>query len=917
MRTLFLIILLGAYSLSFGQSFSVAGEILNEKAQPVSSAAAVLLNPADSTLLYFSITGNNGEFVMRNVKKGNYLLQVSLLGYLTFYRNIAIPLTSGDNIGQLVLVPKIFDIDEVTITGERIPIRIKSDTIEYDAKAYNVKTDAVAEDLIKKLPGIEVDRAGNIKALGEDVNNVLVDGKEFFGNDPKVATRNLPAEVIDKVQLFDKPTDESSFTGIDDGERNQTLNFVLQDDKKAGIFGDITAGGGTDERAQAGAKIYRFTRKSQFAAIGMYNNINQLGFSLKDYINFSGGLSSFSTGDGHVMIGGENSFPVNFGQPVYGSGSNGAAGLNFSVSKPNNDRIFVSYLGNGSRRNLSDITMQRNYTSLGSFLLNSEQQQAKTDSSHRVNFGLRNLIGEKQNIIIDGGFSYNSGSGALSSLSSTWMDDARVNQLKKSSNEIISRISGNANASYLLKVNEGKTIFKFSGRISLAGSNSGTRFNNLTGYFDPPSSETVNQFYNIGTTKGDYSGNLSFTQRMTKRSFIDISLGLNYSDEKLDRDQGNLGNGLSPDPDLSPDFGKTENYFKPGIKWKMVTTRTNLTVSLLSVAGEYKTVLNNDDGLTKQYAYLTPGASIEYSYRSGRRLMMDYSTMISTPQAMQLLPVVNNLNPLSLIYGNRDLKPEYLHNARLTWWLFDQFSFTTLLASLNMRYASNRIGYSRTIDNDLRQTISLININDDLTTGGMIDFSTPVKPLGIKVNLVADESYSKGLSLINGIENVNNSFTQRYSLTIGNRKKEKWDIETGVSATIVNAKYSLQSSLNDRYTDMAWFTEARYVPGKSLSFMISADITKYSSGSFNESRLIPLINAETSYYFLKNKRGVLTLAGVDLLNRNTGIVRMTELNTLSERRSSILGRYVMLSFKYRLNRIDDINGGVDIQVKRR
>ncbi len=917
MRTLFLIIFIGFSGFSFGQSFSLTGEILNEKAQPVSSAAAVLLNPADSTLLYFSITGNNGAFVMRNVKKGSYLFQVSLLGYTTFYRRIDIPLASGNNIGQVVLVPKIFDIDEVTITGERIPIRIKSDTIEYDAKAYKVKPDAVAEDLIKKLPGIEVDRAGNIKALGEDVNNVMVDGKEFFGNDPKVATRNLPADAISKVQLFDKPTDESRFTGIDDGERNQALNFVLEDDKKSGIFGDVSAGAGTGERAQAGGKIYRFTRKSQLAAIGMYNNINQLGFSLRDYINFSGGLSSLSNGDGHVMIGGENSFPVNFGQPVYGTGSNGAAGLNFSVSKPNNDRFFISYLGNGSRRLLSDLITERNYTIQNSFLLNNDQQRSKTDTAHRINFGMRNLIGEKQNIILNGGFSYNSGSDALSSLSSSWMDNSQVNELNKNSSEFVSRISANTDASYLIKVNEGKTIFKFSGGMAFNGSNSGTRLNTFTRYFDPPASEASKQFYDIRTSDENYNGTFSFTQKITKSSFIDLSFGMNYSAEKLRRDQGSLENGHFPDPVLSPDFDKTDSYIRPGIRWKVVTTKTNLTLSLLSVAGEYKSILNDDSGVSKRYAFMTPAASMEYNYRSGRRLMIDYSTRVGTPRAMQLLPVLNNLNPLSLIYGNRDLKPEYLHNARLTWWLFDQFSFTTLLAGLNMKYVNNSVGYSRTIDDDLRQTITLANFRDNLTTGGMIDFSTPVKPLGLKVNLVIDESFNQGKSLINGVENINNSFTQRYSLTIGNRKKEKWDVETGIAATIVNARYSLQESLNDRYTDLAWFTEARYAPVKAFSLMTSADITKYSSGSFNESRLVPLINAEASYYFLRNQRGVLTLAGVDLLNRNTGIVRISELNTLSERRSSILGRYLMLSFKYRLNRMGDNNGGIDIQVKRR
>ncbi|HEX2970028.1 MAG TPA: outer membrane beta-barrel protein [Bacteroidales bacterium] len=917
MKKTFTFLLLLLCGLAEGQVSNLKGEIINENAQPLSSAAAVLLNPADSTLLYFSISGNDGQFEIRNIKKGTYLLQVSLLGHETVYRSVEVPNVSGENIGSVVLVSKIFGINEVTVTGERIPLKIKKDTIEYDAGAYKLKPDAVAEDLVRKLPGIEVDRAGNIKALGEDVNNILVDGKEFFGNDPKVATRNLPADAIEKIQLYDKPTDESKFTGIDDGERNQTMNLILQDKKRRGIFGDISAGAGTDERAQAGAKMYRFTGKSQLALVSMYNNINQLGFSMRDYINFSGGMSAFSSGDGHIMIGGENSFPVNFGQPVYGTGSNGAAGFNFSFSKNDNDRFFMSYLGNGSKRSLSEATTQKNYTPSGSFLVKGQQAETKTDTSQRINFGIRNLIGEKQNIIINGGFSLNSATDEISSLSSSLLGNTPVNALERKSGENVSRLSGNIDASYLLRINGSKTILKISGKTNLTGSNSSTRFYNKTEYFSPSSLESGNQFYDISTSGGTYSGNISLTQKITRQSFIDLSFGLNYSDEQLNRNQGDIENGLISDTSLSPEFNKTDISFRPGLKWKLVTSKTSLTVSLLSITGEYNSFLNNDDGLTKKYSFISPGASIEYNYRSGRRLMFNYSALANTPAAMQLLPVVNNLNPLSLIYGNRDLKPEYIHNSRLTWWLFDQFSFTTLLTSINLRYAKDKTGYSRTIGEDLRQVISLVNVKSDIATSGTIDFTTPVRPLGITLNLVIDESLDRGLDYINNVENVNNSLTQRFSLTISNRKKERWDIETGTALTLVNSKYSVQKSLNDSYLDIAWFTEARYNPCKSLSIMSSADITKYSSGSFNESRLIPLVNTEISYNFLKNKRGILTLSGVDLLNRNTGIIRLSELNTLTERRSAILGRYIILSFKYRLNKLGDNTGGIDIKVNRR
>lgn len=917
MRTVFAVLFLFISSYLGAQTFQLTGEIIDDTGQPLASAVAVLLNPSDSTLMYFSVTGNTGRFEMKNIKPGGYLLQVSLLGFHTLYSRIEIPYEKGSDLGQLLLSKKVYNMNEVTVSGERIPMKIKQDTIEYNAKAFNVKPDGVAEDLVRKLPGIEVDRSGNIKAMGEDVKNVLVDGKEFFGNDPKVATRNLPADAIDKVQLFDKQTDESKFTGIDDGERNPTLNFVLEEGKKSGIFGDISAGAGTGDHLAASAKIYRFTKTSQLAGIGMFNNINQYGFSLNDYLNFSGGIASLMSGEGHIVLGNDSSFPVNFGQPVYGFGSNGAAGLNFSVSKSSDNRFFASYLGNGSKRDLSESSSQRNFIPDGSFALYETTRQTKRDTSHRVNFGIRKRIGERQNIIVNGGLSMGSNSNPFYSESESTINDVLTNTQIRSSNELTSRLSGNADGSYLLKVNEGKTIIKLAGRMNFSGSSSKSDFSNNTSYLNPFSTDVTDQFYNVNSSTATSSATLSLTQRVTKRSFADFSLAGGTTTDDLKRRQGLNEASMIPDQALSPDFSKTEKYIRPGLTWKLGTERSQWSLALMATAGEFTTSLNNDTGVKKNYFYLVPRASWEFDIRSGRRLMFDYSASINTPGSTQLLPVVNNINSLSLFYGNRDLDPEYIHNGRLTWWLFDQFSFTTLLTGFNFRYTGNKIGYVRNVSDDLVQTISLANMKDEINAGADADFSTPVKPLGIKINLALSENFQRGQSIINGTENTNTSFSHRVSLTIDNRKKDKWDISTGSTLTFTDSKYSVSNSMNNVYSDVSWFAEMRYTPGVHFNFRTSADITNYSARTFSESQLVPLIGAEVNYYFLKNQRAVLTLAGIDLLDRNKGIERRGELNYLVERRSEMLGRYFMLSFKYRLNKLGDNNSGVSIQMKSR
>ena len=235
---------------------ALTGIVGDQQGEALVYATVALLNPEDSILNYFGVTDSKGMYRIRNIKEGNYLMQYSFVGMETLYKNIIIPAPGGEDLGNQALTANT--LEEVSVVEEYIPITFKSDTVEFNANAYNTKSHAVVEDLLKKLPGIEVDESGNMKALGEDVLNVRVDGKEFFGKDPKVATRNLPAEAIEKIQVYDKKSDESEFTGVDDGVRERTINLLLNEDHKKGYFGNVKAGFGTETRYTADAKVYRF-----------------------------------------------------------------------------------------------------------------------------------------------------------------------------------------------------------------------------------------------------------------------------------------------------------------------------------------------------------------------------------------------------------------------------------------------------------------------------------------------------------------------------------------------------------------------------------------------------------------------------------------------------------------------------------
>jgi hypothetical protein len=267
--------------------------------------------------------------------------------------------------------------------------------------------------------------------------------------------------------------------------------------------------------------------------------------------------------------------------------------------------------------------------------------------------------------------------------------------------------------------------------------------------------------------------------------------------------------------------------------------------------------------------------------------------------------------------GNRDLKPELQSNLSLNWWIFDQFSFTTLLTNISGAYTKDKINWDRSIDENLMQTLSLVNVPDDYRVTGSIDFSTPIRKLGLKFNTNIEEVWNRGKSLINTAENTYTSLTQRFSASIENRKKTKADVIIGAVYQTTGAEYSIQKSMDTKYSTFSYYADLQYNPNKHWNFQIKTDIANYSADNFNDAVKIPLIGTEISYNFLKNTRGTLTLRGTDLLDRNTGVERVSELNFLREKRSNMLGRFFMISFKYRLNKFGDTPGGIDIKVNRR
>lgn len=918
MKQIIFIYLLLFSTVVIAQQTNIKGDLFDEEGIPLIYATAVLLHPADSTMAYYGITNTEGHFEIKNIKSGNYILQTAYIGFQSLYNDLELPLPEGNTLGTLIMKQASMNLSEVQINAERIPLIIKGDTIEYGAGSYKVKPDAVAEELLKKLPGVQVDRVGNIKAQGENVQNVLVDGKEFFGSDPLVATKNLPADAIEKVQVYNKKSDETELTGIEDGTYAKTINLILKDGKKSAIFGDVTAGAGTAEKYQAGAKLYRFTKKYQFAALAMLNNVNKYGFSFRDYMDFNGGLQSLLSGGGggQISIGSDGGLPIDFGQTINGLVTSGAGGANFTYEARKNNRFNISYLGNGADKKLKQNTLSNNFYDTGSFLQNDDLDQNTTNRSHRVNFGWRNRIDSTQNLIINGGANFTVGTANGHLFSESYENETLMNKLNSLTNDNADNYAANLSASYLKKWKSNWKLFKFKGDFFIRNSNSNKHWANFTRYYYPVDSLDYKGFQRDKTNLLRYSASTSVTRKTGRLRYLAPSISAGIADESLNRLQGIPPGDEHLIDSLSPDFTKQYFWTRAGVSIKRNTKKSQVSFTAGVENSRLSNSLNNEIHVVTNKLYFIPRFSWHYEYSTGRQFGIYFRSSVNSPSINQLLPIVNYINPLELYKGNMHLRPEYVHNLQLNWIFFDQFSFTSIFASLNANYTSDKINWSRNIMPNLSRRLGLVNVSDDYRVDANVDFSTPIRKLGLNLNARINETWNQGINFVNDEQNIVTNFIHSFTLSFDKRKKEKLDVTIGGSLRISDAKYSIQNSLNKTYYNIVGFTDIVYTPSENWYFSLTADLTHYNAHSYGEPISIPLLKAEFTRYFLKNNRGVITLEVFDILDKNKGIERISEMNYLMERKSNNIGRYAMLTFKYRLNKFDN-KSGIDIDVKSR
>ncbi|TXC75563.1 TonB-dependent receptor [Luteibaculum oceani] len=890
------------------EKVSITGSVVDSAGVAMPSSTVSILYPEDSTLAYFGITNLEGNFTISNVKQGDYILQASYLGFSNTFWKISSADLSGDlDLGPIVLKLKAVNLDGVEITGTQAPILIKADTVEYNASSFRSKPTDNVENLLKKMPGIEVDRDGTIKAQGEEVKKVTVDGKEFFGNDPKMATKNLPADAVDKVQVFDKQSDAAEFTGVDDGERTKTINLKLKEDKKKGAFGEVRGGYGTNDRYEFAGSGFKFDKKLQLSAIGKLNNINDYGFSISDYLNFQTGGAGFGPGNmSFTFNSDDNSVPLNFGQNQYGNLVSGALGLNSSYEIRKGNDLSVSYMFNGSDRGTQTNSTSTQFTRQGEIQNTEDESKSDANYGHATNLRWKNDVDSLTRIIITGSANITDANSDLRSFRITQNGD----QQSTLDRDLTSNSDGlvmNSNAK-LIRKSASKIGRNVNGEVSLGLNQSLANTNWLNNTITPQNSEISENFFREDAQDSwNYQLSGAWNEPLFKNHFIEFEGSYLNRFSNIARDQ-ELKQSEQNTQTVPSEFAEQiVSEAQAKVSWKITGDNTTfsagLGVSGIEMENTYDQNSEEVDANTLNKSYLLPNFRLRHRFGQGRRLNLSYNTNVNYPNISRVAPLVDLSSPLSLNRGNLNLEPEYSHNGNLFFMIYDQFSFTSFFINARYTHTENSIVNARSFNpQTLVQEIEPVNFKDRQNMEVSVSFSTPIKKLGLMVNLGLDEGYSTGYSLIDGQENLLTSFSHGGDISISNRKKDKIEAELGFALNYTTSDYSINSAQNTNYLSQSLFADAAWYINDKWIISSSLDVTNYENSQFANAVQVPLWSAEITHNFLAGNKGSLRLKAFDLLNKNQGVEQFTSENYIGQQVSNILSQYFMLSFTYKFRK---------------
>ena len=886
--------------------YHVRGVVTDSMGAALHNAMVVALTRPDSVLAEYTLSSQDGRFTIDGLPAGGYILQVTLIGYRTLRRDFDVANTHVDA-GRVALAVTALEVDSVVVSVEHVPFVNQRDTFSYNVQAFPTPPNATVEELLRRLPGIDVDADGSITAQGEAVAKILVDGKEFFGDDPSVAMENLPADAIEQIAVYDKESDMAEFTGIPDGEEERTINLKLREEARSGYFGrargDVGGDGGSRARltAPVGAEaryngslsLNRFSPTVQLALTANANNVNQ-GRSRSGFPNLAAG-----------MPGGRG------GRSSDGLTETMSLGVNGSREFSEETWLRGSYTIR-QLDNLQDRSLQQRalFGSDVASLVDQTSKQEAGNVSHRLDLNGQVEFSEGHGLRVR--VRGNARASSLTSIANRQTHTLGGDMLNSATTDYLvdgNELGGDGRLTWRKRLNEeGRSLVAeltsdledSDVSADLSSLVTGERRTRDGGDDADDVREILQDHSRVGWTRTN-SARLSLTQPLAEGHTIELFGQRNATHQDrnnavYDRVDGTLVHN----PRMSSGFERAYTYLQGGTRYSRNTDDSWFTVGLRVQRSNLDgVILGRNESIANGYTHLLGNARLKKEIKEGQTLQLRYEGSSREPSLTQLQPYADNTDPLNIYSGNPDLRPEYRHRVNADFRLFDEVTFINLRTFTRFTYTDNNISMSRVFDERGFQTRMPANTSGEWSGSLGANFDTPVRRLGTDVELEYDVSYSEGTELVN--HTANESRILRNSLEIGvdNREKDRLDVRASVSFNFNDVAYSLNQELDRGYVNSQYRAEATWHIDNAWTLESDFRHRVFDQGLFGEARNVARWDAAISRRVL-DERAEIELRAYDLLNQNQGVAITNSANYIEESRTDSLGQYFMLRVMYRL-----------------
>ncbi|WP_077402870.1 outer membrane beta-barrel protein [Cellulophaga omnivescoria] len=872
----------------------IIGKVFEENNQPIEAATVTLLNPKDSTYIDYTITNTTGYFNLDKAKEGNYILQISSMGFESFFKNINYN-TDLLDLKTIVLKEESFALDGITLTAV-VPIQIKQDTIAYNANSFKTNPDDNLEELLTKLPGLEIDADGNINAQGNEVAKIMVDGKEFFGGDPSIVLKNLSADAIANIEIIDKKSDEAELTGVDDGNKQMVINFTLKKTKKNNGFGKVSAGMGLDSKYFSNLNYNKFTSKTQFSVIGKLNNINVTGSNIQGFLKNVNGIADESDDE-------EDNNQQN--KSLSGYLKTGVAGINVGHEFKDKESLNIDFFYNLSDNEGVSNTKRINFSNNSNFDFRTENTFNNSSNNYNLNFDYKNKSNKNNSLLVKGKFTKDNID------YTTNRDGFYFNELNElaTSNILASNNKRDKNLADVT-INFYQRLAKL-GRSFNVGlrttANNSNRLNNQTTLItrkqntNSPTTSNIDAIRDEGFSTTMVNLNFKYTEPLGNNHYAKLETYLRNRTNNEDVHQSKTTiSTTAKDELLAYKYKHIENSTQTRLAHSYSPGKLNTYAAIeLQELSRTFGVLTEVD-IVSSKLYVNPMANIVYKPVRGQKYRLNYRKTVRNPNSFQSSTVINDINPYNIRKGNPELNAEKTNAFTINTVVHNFKSDLSFNTRFDYQNTADAIIRSITIDDDYIRTISYQNSGKKERFNSNISFSQKLKDIGLRYTFKNKNTYTSANSIVNLQTNKVMSTDIMLSLLLENNTKSALDVKAGATYSTNNTTFSIENNLDRKFTKQQYFVMFDKDFTKKLSFNTQLDYLVFVDDKFKSNQKLPLWNSTISYAFSKNKSNILKLVLIDLLDKNINIERRSTINYFEETESESLGRYIILSFTHKL-----------------